>query len=130
MVLAGEAQGRRERADLGDAAGGENARSRVRLLAGRHFPPPALPAPGGVVVGPELGLGGDLELVQKQLPDLRRNPDIMAREHPESVKQLSVERGGLERAATLHARRTKPRGPHLFLHEPLAQGVVRGACVE
>jgi len=25
------------------------------------------------------------------------------------VKRLSVERGGLERAATLHARRTKPR---------------------
>ena len=64
-----------------------------------------------------------LELVQKQLPDLRRNPNIMAREHPESVKRLSVERGDLERAATLHAltlhaRRTKPRGPHLFLHEP------------
>ena len=60
-----------------------------------------------------------LELVQKQLPDLRRNPNIMAREHPESVKRLSVERGDLERAATLHARRTKPRGLHLFLHEPL-----------
>ena len=49
----------------------------------------------------------------------------MAREHPESVKRLSVERGDLERAATLHAltlhaRRMKPRGPHLFLHEPLA----------
>ena len=62
--------------------------------------------------------------MQKQLPDLRRNPNIMAREHPESVKRLSVERGDLERAATLHAltlhaRRTKPRGPQLFLHEPL-----------
>ncbi len=47
----------------------------------------------------------------------------MARERPESVKRLSVERDALERATTLyaltlHARRTKPREPNLFLHEP------------
>jgi len=48
----------------------------------------------------------------------------MAREHPESGKRRSVERGDLERAATRHARRTKPRGLHLFLHEPL-RGLVR-----
>ena len=35
--------------------------SRVRVLAGRHYLPQALPAPGGVVVGPDLGLGGDLD---------------------------------------------------------------------
>ena len=67
-----------------------------------------------------------LELVQKQLPDLRRKPDIIARERPESVKRLGVERGALERAATLyaltlHARRTKPREPNLFLPELLGR---------